>query len=247
MRITALGKPFYNYPKSTASVNKASISALRPASADIFCFKGGNALADKIGIIPSSTPTPLEKQIENKLGVTPTKTIVKRFANGETYVNIAEPVRGKDVYLMPVGGNSVNDNLMETYLKADAAKRAGADKVIAVLPSFDYARQERKTEPGEAIAAKVNMDLLKAAGVDEIITTDLHATAIQGFVSNDMRITHLESMGLMRDYFKSKEIEDLVVVSPDLGGTKRVDKLAKSLNCDKAIIYKHIIKQQQKT
>lgn len=239
MRITALGKPFYYYPKSTASVNKASISALRPASADIFCFKGGNSLADKIGIIPSSTPTPLEKQIENNLGVTPTKTVVKRFANGETYVNIAEPVRGKDVYLMPVGGTSVNDNLMETYLKADAAKRAGADKVIAVLPSFDYARQERKTEPGEAIAAKVNMDLLKAAGVDEIITTDLHATAIQGFVSNDMRITHLESMSLMRDYFKSKEIEDLVVVSPDLGGTKRVDKLAKSLDCDKAIIYKH--------
>ena len=247
MRITALGKPFYYYPKSTASVNKASISALRPASADIFCFKGGNSLADKIGIIPSSTPTPLEKQIENNLGVTPTKTVVKRFANGETYVNIAEPVRGKDVYLMPVGGTSVNDNLMETYLKADAAKRAGADKVIAVLPSFDYARQERKTEPGEAIAAKVNMDLLKAAGVDEIITTDLHATAIQGFVSNDMRITHLESMSLMRDYFKSKEIEDLVVVSPDLGGTKRVDKLAKSLDCDKAIIYKHRAAHNQAT
>ena len=215
------------------------MSAPKSLGADIFCFKGGNALADKIGIIPSSTPTPLERQIETKLGVAPTKTVVKKFANGETYVNIAGDVRNKDVYLMPVTGSSVNDNLMETYLKADAAKRAGADKVIAVMPSFDYARQERKTEAGEAIAAKLNMDLLKASGVDEIITTDLHAAAIQGFVSNDMRVTHLESMGLMKDYIKSKGIEDLVVVSPDLGGTKRVDKLAKSLECDKAIIYKH--------
>ena len=247
MRITALGKPFYNYPKNTACNQKALTSALRPASADIFCFKGGDSLADKIGIIPSSTPTPLEKKIESNLGITPTKTVVKRFANGETYVNIAEPVRGKDVYLMPVGGNSVNDNLMETYLKADAAKRAGADKVIAVLPSFDYARQERKTESGEAIAAKVNMDLLRASGVDEIITTDLHATAIQGFVSNDMRITHLESMELMKNYIEEQGIEDIVVVSPDLGGTKRVDKLAKALDCDKAIIYKHRAAHNQAT
>ncbi len=247
MRITALGKPFYNYPKNNVSANKVSMSALRSASADIFCFRGADSLADKIGIIPSSTPTPLEKKIESNLGVAPTKTVVKRFANGETYVNIAEPVRGKDVYLMPVGGASVNDNLMETYLKADAAKRAGADKVIAVLPSFDYARQERKTESGEAIAAKVNMDLLRASGVDEIITTDLHATAIQGFVSNDMRITHLESMELMKNYIKEQGIEDLVVVSPDLGGTKRVDKLAKALDCDKAIIYKHRSAHNQAT
>ena len=240
MRITTLGKPFYNYPKSNVfASNKAFMSAPKTNGADIFCFRGGNTLADKIGIIPSSTPTPLEKQIENKLGVAPTETVVKKFANGETYVNIAGDVRNKDVYLMPVGGSSVNDNLMETYLKADAAKRAGADRVIAVMPSFDYARQERKTEAGEAIAAKLNMDLLKASGVDEIITTDLHAAAIQGFVSNDMRVTHLESMGLMKDYIQSKGIEDLVIVSPDLGGTKRVDKLAKSLECDKAIIYKH--------
>ena len=240
MRITALGKSFYNYPKSNVfASNKAIMSAPKSNGADIFCFRGGNALVDKIGIIPSSTPTPLEKQIEDKLGVEPTRTVVKKFANGETYVNIAGNVRNKDVYLMPVGGSSVNDNLMETYLKADAAKRAGAERVIAVMPSFDYARQERKTEPGEAIAAKLNMDLLKASGVDEIITTDLHAAAIQGFVSNDMRVTHLESMGLMKDYIQSKGIEDLVIVSPDLGGTKRVDKLAKSLDCEKAIIYKH--------
>ena len=140
---------------------------------------------------------------------------------------------------MPIGGEKVNDNLMETYLKADAAKRAGADRVIAILPSFDYARQEKRMETGEPIAARLNMDLLKASGVDEIITTDFHTPAIEGFASHDMKVTHLESMGLMRDYIKSKGIEDLVVVSPDLGGTKRADKLAKSLGCDKAIVYKH--------
>lgn len=239
MKITALGKPFYNYPKSNASANKVLISAPKSLGADIFCFKGGNALSDKIGIIPSSNPTELEKNIEARLGVEPTKTVVKNFANGETYVNITGDVRGKDVYIMPAGGEKVNDNLMETYLKADAAKRAGADRVIAVLPSFDYARQEKRMEKGEPIAARLNMDLLKTSGVDEIITTDLHTPAIEGFASHDLKVTHLESMPLMKEYIQSKGIGNLVVVSPDLGGTKRADKLAKSLGCDKAIIYKH--------
>lgn len=240
MRITALGKPFFNYPKSNlSSLNKAFMSAPKSLGADIFCFKGGESLSEKIGIIPSSTPTSLEKNIETQLGIAPTQTVVKKFANGETYVNIVGNVRGKDVYLMPVGGEKVNDNLMETYLKADAAKRAGADRVIAILPSFDYARQEKRMETGEPIAARLNMDLLKTSGVDEIITTDFHTPAIEGFASHDMKVTHLESMGLMKDYIQSKGIKDLVVVSPDLGGTKRADKLAKSLGCDKAIVYKH--------
>ena len=240
MRITALGKPFFNYPKSNvSSSNKAFMSAPKSLGADIFCFRGVEALGDKIGIIPSSTPTSLEKNIENRLGISPTTTVVKKFANGETYVNIAGNVRGKDVYLMPVGGEKVNDNLMETYLKADAAKRAGADRVIAILPSFDYARQEKRMETGEPIAARLNMDLLKASGVDEIITTDFHTPALEGFASHDLKVTHLESMGLMKDYIQKKGIQDLVVVSPDLGGTKRADKLAKSLGCDKAIVYKH--------
>lgn len=239
MKITALGKPFYNYPKSNASANKVLMSAPKSLGADIFCFKGGNALVDKVSIISSSTPTELEKGIEENIGIQPEKTVVKKFKNGETYVNIAGNVRGKDVYLMPVAGNNVNDNLMETYLKADAAKRAGANRVIAILPSFDYARQEKRMESGEPIAARLNMDLLKTSGVDEIITTDFHTPAIEGFASHDMKVTHLESMPLMKEYIQSKGIEDLVVVSPDLGGTKRADKLAKSLGCDKAIVYKH--------
>ncbi|MBQ4123518.1 ribose-phosphate pyrophosphokinase [bacterium] len=237
MKILSVGKPFYNYPKSSAVNNKAFVSASKTIDADIFCFKGHSA-PDKVTIIPSSEPTDLEKNIERNLGITPTPTVIKKFKNGETYINIKENIRGKDVYLMPASGTNVNDNLMETYLKADAAKRAGAEKVIAVMPSFDYARQEKRTEKGEPIAARLNMDLLKAAGVDEIITTDLHTPALEGFSSNQVTITHLESMPLMSDYIKSKQIPNLMVVSPDLGGTKRADKLAKSLGCEKAIVYK---------
>ena len=239
MKITALGRPFYHYPKSNAFISKVSMSAPKSLGADIFCFKGASTLSDKASIIPSSNPTDLEYQVEKNTGIVPVDTVVKKFKNGETYVNIAGNIRGKDVYIMPAGGNNVNDNLMETYLKADAAKRAGADRVIAILPSFDYARQEKRTEKGEPIAARLNMDLLKTSGVDEIITTDLHTPAIEGFAPNSMKVTHIESMQLMENYITSKGIKDLVVVSPDLGGTKRADKLAKSLGCDKAIVYKH--------
>ncbi len=239
MKITALGRQFYHYPKSNAFISKVSMSAPKSQGADIFCFKGASTLSDKASIIPSSNPTDLELNIERNTGIAPVETVVKKFKNGETYVNITGNVSGKDVYIMPAGGNNVNDNLIETYLKADAAKRAGAGRVIAVLPSFDYARQEKRTEKGEPIAARLNMDLLKTSGVDQIITADLHTPAIEGFAPNSMKVTHIESMQLMESYIKSKGIEDLVVVSPDLGGTKRADKLAKSLGCDKAIVYKH--------
>ncbi len=238
MKITAigLGKPFYNYPNSYGCKNKANSSAPNTKGADIFCFKGG--LSDRIGIVSTAQPTELEKNIEKKIGVAPIETTVKKFANGEIYVNIGD-VRGKDVYLMPANNPNVNDNLMETYLKADAAKRAGAKKVIAIMPNFDYARQEKKTESGEPIAAKLNMDLLKTSGVDELITEDFHTLALEGFASRSMPVTHLESMPLMRDYLKAKNIQDMVIVSPDAGGIKRAEKLAKALDCDKAVVYKH--------
>lgn len=239
MKITAVGRPFYNYPKSNAPVNKkSSLSVPKFQGADIFCFTGSSHASSKVCIVPSSNPTNLEQGIKQKTGIDPVDTVVKSFKNGETYVNIAGDVRGKDVYLMPASGERVNDNLIETYLKADAAKRAGAKRVIAVLPNFDYARQEKRTEKGEPIAARLNMDLLRTSGVDGLITVDMHTPALEGFAPNDMNIVHLESMGLMVDYIKSKEIPDLVVVSPDLGGTKRADKLAKALECDKAIVYK---------
>lgn len=238
MRILASKRPFYNHPGSNAKINNITKSAPYTKGADFFSFKGTSKISDKISIIPSSNETRLEKNIEEQLGVQPTATEIKKFANGEIYINIKEPVRGKDVYLMPGTNANVNDNLMETYLKADAAKRAGAKNVIAIMPNFDYARQERRNEPGEPIAAKLNMDLLKTSGVDEIITTDLHSDALEGFTGNDFRITHLRSVQTIKDYLKSKNIPNLIIVSPDLGGTKRAEKLAQALGCDKAIIHK---------
>ena len=194
---------------------------------------------EDIRIIPSSKKSDLERNIEKKLGIFPTATDVKKFANGETYVNIKGDMRNKDVYIMPVTGKDVNDNLMETYLKADAARRMGANKVVAIMPNFPYGRQERKTEAGEPISARLNLALLHASGVDEVITTDIHAAALQGF-ARQMKLTDLNSLDEMTAYFKGKiDSEKSVVVSPDLGGVKRADRLAKALDCDKAIIYKN--------
>ena len=147
MKITSIGLSYKQYPKSRVSKNKACLSAFEYKSADIFSFSGKKkASVKKIGIIQSSSPTELERNIQSNLGVEPVDSVVKKFQNGETYVNIKDKVRGKDVYLMQSNAGSVNDNLMEMYLKADAAKRAGANRVIAVMPNFDYARQEKKTE-----------------------------------------------------------------------------------------------------
>ena len=201
----------------------------------------GRRLVSKndIRIIPSSNPTDLEKSIEEKMSISPSPTIIKKFANGETYVNIKDNMRNKDVYIMPTTGTTVNDNLMETYLKADASRRMGANRVIAVLPNFPYGRQERKSEDGEPISARLNLALLHASGVDEVITTDVHAPALQGF-TRQVKLTDLESTKEMTEYFKDKiNPENTVVVSPDLGGAKRADKFAKALGCDKAIIYKN--------
>ena len=206
-------------------------------------FLGSNRAMSKknIRIIPSSNPTDLEKSIEKEINIQPSPTVVKKFANGETYVNIKDNMRNKDVYIIGTTGNAVNDNLMETYLKADASRRMGASRIIAILPNFPYGRQERKSENGEPISARLNMALLHASGVDEIITTDVHAPALQGF-TREVKLTDLTSLKEMADYFKNKiDLENTVVVSPDLGGAKRADKLAKELGCDKAIIYKNRI------
>lgn len=207
-----------------------------------FLFRGRHKLMGReaIKLIPSSVQTDLERSIAERLEIEPTATTIKKFANGETYVNIKEDMRNRDVYLMPVIGHAINDNLMEMYLKADAARRMGANRVVALLPNFPYGRQERKTEFGEPISARLNLALLHASGVDEVITTDLHAAALQGF-ARQMKLTDLSSLEEMTAYFKGKfsDTSDLVVVSPDLGGVKRADKFAKALGCEKAIIYKN--------
>ena len=205
-------------------------------------FKGRRVMGkEAIRLIPASVRTPIEESISKIMKIVPTETIVKKFANGETYVNICGDMRNKDVFLMPTIGKAVNDNLMEVYLKADAARRMGANRVVAVMPNFPYGRQERKTQLGEPISARLNLALLHASGVDEVITTDIHAAALQGF-ARQMKLTDLSSLEEMTGYFKGRlgfKPENFVVVSPDLGGVKRADRLAKELGCEKAIIYKN--------
>lgn len=216
------------------------INPILPIGSNNVTFYGRKIMGrEAIRLIPASVRSDLEKSIESKIGIPVTPTTIKKFANGETYVNILEDMRNKDVYLMPVMGTTINDNLMETYLKADSAKRMGANKVIAIMPNFPYGRQERKTELGEPISARLNLSLLHASGVDEVVATDLHAAALQGF-ARQMKLTDLSSLEEMTSYFKGKfDPEKLVIVSPDLGGVKRADKFAKALECDKAIIYKN--------
>ena len=204
-------------------------------------FTGRNVLGkEAIRFIKSSTGGDLEESILRQLNLDGTLATVKKFANGETYVNILEDMRNKDVFIMQSTGRAINDNLMETYLKADASRRMGANRVVAIMPNFPYARQERKVEFGEPVSARLNMALLHASGLDEVIATDIHAPAMQGF-ARQMKMTELSSLDVMSKYLKGKGFnpEELVVISPDLGGAKRADKLAKELGCDKAIIYKN--------
>lgn len=197
-------------------------------------------------IVLSSSPSDLEKSIIAHLGIQPTLAITKKFANGETYINILDDMQNKDVFIMQTAGCSINDNLMEIYLKADACKLMGARKIIVVMPNFPYARQDRKTETGEPISAKLNIALLKTSGVDSVITIDIHSAAVRNF-GKEINMTELSSLKVIAEYFENKGFNkaDLCVVSPDTGGVKRANNLATALKCDQAVIHKERIAHNQ--
>ncbi len=164
---------------------------------------------------------------------------IEKFANGEIYCRYDESVRGDDVFfIQSLAGQNVNDLLMEVLIAADAAKRASASKFTAVLPHYCYARQDRKAAPREPITARLVANLLECAGVDQVITIDLHQGQIQGFF--DAPVTHLTALYLLGDYFKAKDFDwdNTVVVSPDMGRAKAAKKLADYLGCEVAIAHK---------
>ena len=169
-----------------------------------------------------------------------------RFANGEIYARYQESVRGADVFLIQsVAGPHINDALMELLIMADAAKRASARSISAVVTHYGYARQERKAAPREPITAKLVADLITASGVDNIVTIDLHQDAIQGFF--DMPVNHMTAMPIFVDYFKNKGLnfEEVCVVSPDVGRAKAAKKFQMLLDCDIAIMHKDRPKHNQ--
>lgn len=164
------------------------------------------------------------------------KAYVAKFKDGEIRLEIGESVRGDDVFIIQPTCAPVNDNLMELLIMADAVKRASARSINAVVPYYGYARQERQSKPRDPISAKLVANLLMASGIDRMITMDLHTSAIQGFF--DIPVDHMPAVPLLANYYQNKRLDDLVVVSPDIGGVARARKLADRLGCPLAIIDK---------
>lgn len=154
--------------------------------------------------------------------------LVTKFSDGEFAVSFEESIRGKDVFLVQSTFPN-SDNLMELLLMVDAAKRASANHIIAVMPYFGWARQDRKDKPRVSIGAKLVADLLSVAGIDRLITMDLHADQIQGFFN--VPVDHLYASMVFLPYLQSLHIKDLVIASPDVGGSKRASTYAKYLGC----------------
>jgi len=163
--------------------------------------------------------------------------MIKRFADGETHLQIQENVRGADVFLVQPTCSPVDHHLMELLLLLDALKRASAERITAVLPYYGYARQDRKDRPRMPISAKLVASLLETAGASRVLALDLHAAQIQGFF--DIPVDHLFSAPVMLEYFETRfERGDLTIVSPDAGGVERARSFAKRLNAPLAIIDK---------
>ena len=181
----------------------------------------------------------LAQRIANVLHLELSGLMITKFANGEIYARFEETVRGCEVFFVQsIAGKNVNDLLMETLIVADAATRASAASFTAVIPHYGYARQDRKAASREPITARLVANLLEAAGVDRVITLDLHSNQIQGFF--DIPVTHLTALYQFGDYFKAKnfDLNNTVVVSPDMGRAKVAKKLSDYLGCEVAIAHK---------
>lgn len=177
----------------------------------------------------------MAEEICKDLGVELGKMNIQHFADGEFEVSFEESVRGCEVYLVQSTFPN-SDNLMELLLMIDAAKRASAKTTIAVIPYFGWARQDRKDRPRVSIAAKLVSDLLTAAGVDRVITMDLHADQIQGFFN--VPVDHLYASSVFIPYIQSLNLEDLVIATPDVGGAKRANSYAKYLQVPLVLCHK---------
>lgn len=189
-----------------------------------------------IMIFSLSASKDLAKKIADILGGEVGQSTVHHFADGEILVELGESVRGKDVFIIQSTSNPVTENLMEILIMTDACKRASAHEITAVIPYFGYARQDRKAAPRQPITSKLVADLLTVAGVDRVVTIDLHAAQIQGFFN--MPVDEMQGLPLICNYFEEKGVQDICVVSPDQGGAKRARKMAEHFNCPLAIIDK---------
>jgi len=191
---------------------------------------------DKLKIFSGNSNIPLAREICGHLSVPLGSAKVKNFSDGEIMVEIGENVRGRDVYVIQSTCAPTNNNLMELLVMTDALKRASAARITAVIPYFGYARQDRKVAPRTPITSKLVADLIATAGINRVLTIDLHAGQIQGFFN--IPVDHLYAAPVMLDEIRARFSERVVVVSPDAGGTERARAFAKRLDAGLAIIDK---------
>lgn len=178
----------------------------------------------------------LGREIISYVGVDPGRVSISTFSNGEIYARFLESVRGAEAFIIQSLCEPVNDNLMELLVMIDALKRASAVSIQAVIPYYAYARQDKKTQSREPISAKLIANLLTTAGVDRVLTMDLHAGQIQGFF--DVPVDHLTALPVLASHFKKLNLNDLVVVSPDVGRVKVAKRCADRLGVSIAVLHK---------
>ncbi|AXF57062.1 ribose-phosphate diphosphokinase [Salicibibacter kimchii] len=194
------------------------------------------ALKDTFKLFTLSSNPALTNEVVQQLGCELGKSSVKRFSDGEIQVSIEESVRGCEVYVVQSTAQPGNEHVMELLIMLDALKRASAKKINVVIPYYGYARQDRKARSREPITAKLIANLLEAAGATRVVTMDLHAPQIQGFF--DIPVDQLLGVPIVADYFKKKQLDDVVVVAPDNGGVMRARRMADELNVPIAFIDK---------
>jgi len=182
----------------------------------------------RLRLFSGSSNTALSREIARYLGLELGPMVRKRFADGELYVQIQESIRGCDVYLIQPTCYPVNDHLMELLIMVDACRRASARQITAVIPYYGYARADRKASGRESITAKLVANLITQAGGNRVLAMDLHSAQIQGYF--DIPCDHIYGSPVILDYLKRKQLSDIVVVSPDVGGVARARAFAKKLD-----------------
>lgn len=192
-----------------------------------------------LALFSGSVNPRLAEEIADELGVELGHVKLEKFSNGEIYARYLQSVRGSDVFIIQsVAGDQINDALMETLIMADAAKRASARTVTAVISHYGYARQDRKAAAREPITAKLVANLMETAGINRMMSIDLHQGQIQGFF--DIPVDHLTALPILADYFKAKNLDcsNLCIVSPDVGRAKAAKKFSDMMEADLAIMHK---------
>ncbi|MDR2132253.1 MAG: ribose-phosphate pyrophosphokinase [Clostridiales Family XIII bacterium] len=195
-----------------------------------------NGVFSDFKVFAGNAHTELAEEIASIMGKPLGRASVTKFSDGEISVSLWETVRGVDAYIVQPTCGPVNDNLMELLIMIDAMKRASAGRINAVIPYYGYARQDRKAKARDPISARLVADLLSAAGADRVVTMDLHASQIQGYF--DIPVDHLLGMPLLVKHFRSRNLDDLVIVSPDHGSVTRARNMAHLLDAPIAIVDK---------